>query len=648
MLGGRQAQLRQQGLPKVCNTLILSEANRMQEVRADAQTISKVLGGAKFQVDYYQREYRWEDKQVTELLNDLGEAFLADYKPGQEPSAVEDYNHYFLGSIIISSSGGKRFIIDGQQRLTTLTLLLIHLYRELENAEDKAQVAYLIFSQKFQRQSFNLDVSEREDCMRAIFEGREPNVEGQSESIANIANRFRLIQDNLSLEETSSREDESRIDRKALPYFANWLMEKVFLVEIEASSDAEAYTIFETMNDRGLSLTPTEMLKGYLLANVTDAASRASANDIWKQCITALQDLGKEEDADAIKAWLRSQYATELRERSRNAAPRDFERIGTEFHRWVRDNKEQLGLQHSPHFALIIKDDFTYYTRWYQRIREAGEHPTHELEAIHYNARNNFTLQYTVLLAPLLKTDTDAVVYKKLSIVANYLDMLIARRIWNWRNFGYSTMSYSMFSLVRDIRHKDIEDLAQILFQRLENEDTFADNEWFHLHGTNGPKVHYLLARITDYVEMGSGMPYRFNEYTDRGRRDPYEIEHIWANHFDRHEDEYPHVADFRSGRNLFGGLLLLPKSFNASYGDMEYGEKREHYFGQNLLARSLHHRAYENNPNFLAFKDRTGLPFQAHTEFKKKDLEDRQQLYSLIAETLWNPDNLLREAEHL
>ena len=84
----------------------------------------------------------------------------------------------------------------------------------------------------------------------------------------------------------------------------------------------------------------------------------------------------------------------------------------------------------------------------------------------------------------------------------------------------------------------------------------------------------------------------------------------------------------------IFGGLLLLPKSFNASYGDLEYrriekgadGEpkdegKRQHYIGQNLLAQSLHEQAYERNPGFVGFKGRSGLPFQAHAEFKKADL---------------------------
>jgi uncharacterized protein with ParB-like and HNH nuclease domain len=91
----------------------------MKEIRGDAKSIRALLGGAKFSIDYYQREYRWETKQVTELVTDLSDKFLDSYEPSDERSVVEDYGHYFLGSIIISDKDGRKFIIDGQQRLTS-------------------------------------------------------------------------------------------------------------------------------------------------------------------------------------------------------------------------------------------------------------------------------------------------------------------------------------------------------------------------------------------------------------------------------------------------------------------------------------------------------------------------------------------------
>jgi hypothetical protein len=367
--------------------------------------------------------------------------------------------------------------------------------------------------------------------------------------------------------------------------------------------------------------------------------------------VAALQQIGKEEDADAIKAWLRSQHAKTIRERKRGAKPRDFDLIGTEFHRWVRDHEEALGLSGSGStaFGRFIQEDFAFYSHWYERIRKAAESLTEGLEAIHFNAKNNFTLQYPVLLAPLLRTDSDEEIHRKLRIVASFIDILIARRIWNWKATNYSAMQYNMFQLViLKIRGKSVEELGLILRERLNDEEDywFEDNDRFSLHGMNGRQIHLMLARMTNYVETSSGQASRYSEYVQRGGKNGYEVEHIWANHPENHKNEFAHPNDFTEYRNRIGGLLLLPKSFNASYGDKPYAKKREHYFGQNLLAQSLHEKAYDHNPGFRRFLDESGLPFKAHAEFKKADLDARQDLYQQLAERIWNPDNLLREVD--
>ncbi len=609
----------------------------MREIDGDAKNLRSLLGGTKFSIDYYQREYRWATKQVAELIDDLAETFVNSYEIGHERSAVEHYGHYFLGSIIISNKGGRKFIIDGQQRLTTLSLLLIHIYRLLSDDEQKTQIADLIFSSKYGRRSFNLDVEERADCMDALFSGNTMDGAEQPESVINILSRFQDVMDLFP-------ED---LRGPALAYFSDWLIENVYMVEITAYSDADAYTIFETMNDRGLSLTPTDMLKGYLLANIEDPEHRNRANRLWRTRITKLQNLGKEEDADAIKAWLRSQHASSIRERKRGAEPRDFDRIGTEFHRWVREREKSLGLSSGAEFTRFIEEDFTFYSHWYARLREAAETLTAGLESVHFCAGHNYTLQYPVLLSPLRRDDREEDILRKLRVVSAFLDILISRRLWNWRAIGYSAMQYAMFVVMREIRGKDAPDLASTLQERLAEEtETFITNGRFSLHGTNGPRIHRLLARMTDFVETRSGRSSRYQEYVSRNTRDPYEVEHIWADHPERHTGEFDHPADFAEYRNRIGGLLLLPKSFNASYGDLPYAKKRGHYLKHNLLAQSLHEDAYERDPGFNAFVRSSGLPFRGHSEFRRADLDLRQELYQHIAEHLWNPKRLAQEAE--
>ncbi len=95
------------------------------KIDADDRKVSDVLNGRKYTVDYFQREYSWEQKHISQLVTDLASTFLDAYTPGDLRTAVQHYNNYYLGPFVVSSKGGVKSIIDGQQRLTSLTLLLI-------------------------------------------------------------------------------------------------------------------------------------------------------------------------------------------------------------------------------------------------------------------------------------------------------------------------------------------------------------------------------------------------------------------------------------------------------------------------------------------------------------------------------------------
>jgi hypothetical protein len=608
----------------------------VRKIDGDAKTVRELLKGVKYSIDYYQREYKWHTKQIHELIDDLSGKFLEDYQPGHPRTKVADYPHYFLGSIIISEKDTNTFdyIVDGQQRLTSLTLLLV-LLRNLQNGHaEQVNVDELIFSEKFGQKSFNLHVDERVLAMEALYQdgGATLNTTDRPESVQNLVARYRDLE--------AAFPEELRGD--ALPYFIDWLLENVHLVEITAYSDDDAYTIFETMNDRGLSLSPTDMLKGYLLANI-DKGKRTPANTRWRDRIRDLNDAGKEVEADCFKAWFRSQYATKIRERKKGAKPEDFDRIGTEFHRWLRDAANTVGLTQSDDFFRFIDRDFDFYSRQYLRLIEAAQKPVAGLEHVLYNAHHGFTLQYMILLAPLRAEDSEPVIVRKIGLVARYLDILLTWRLWNLRTIAYSTMQYAMFLVMRDIRGLSPAALAQKLYDFLGKEDeTFARQDRLRMHQQNRYALHRILARITDYMETQSGQPSRYMDYVNEGKT-RYEVEHIWADHPERHTTEFSDPTDFAEHRNRIGGLLLLPKSFNASFGDLTYAKKLPHYNSQNLLARSLHAQCYKHNPGFLRFTAQSGLPFMAHAEFKKVDLEARSQLYRQIAERIWNPADLLK-----
>lgn len=608
----------------------------MDKVHGTAKNIRELLSGAKYAIDYYQREYKWEQKQVIELLDDLTSKFLEDYEDGADRADVEKYTHYFLGSIIISQKEGISFIVDGQQRLTSLTLLLIHLnHLQKDHPEDqRVKVDELIYSTKYGKKSFNIQVEDREPCMNALFEHGAFEAEGKPEAIVNLANRYEDIAENFP----------DSLKEAALPYFVDWLIENVHLVEITAYSDNDAYTIFETMNDRGLSLSPIDMLKGYLLSNIKDPKKRTTCNDLWKKRVQEIAGKGKDMDSDFFKSWLRSQYAKTIRERKQGATPGEFDRIGSEFHRWVRECKFDLGLNSEESYVDFVRKNFDFYARQYQRLIEASRKLTPGLEQVFYNAQAGFTLQPMLLLAPVTTSDLEATIDLKWRLAAIYLDILLTRRIWNYRSNDQSTMKYPIFMLMQEVRNLPPDVVAQRLWDDLTSKQSgLAFNSQFALHGMNGRQITRILARMTAFVETGSGLADQYLAYTTGVGTKHFEVEHIWADKSERHTDEFSHPSDFTSYRNRIGGLLLLPKSFNASYGALPYTDKLKHYFGQNLLARSLHPDCYEHNPGFLSFCKETGLKFCPHPSFKKGDLDTRQELYGQIANLVWNPDHILK-----
>jgi uncharacterized protein with ParB-like and HNH nuclease domain len=602
------------------------------KIDAHDRSISDVLEKNKYTVDYYQREYSWQQKHIEQLVTDLATAFLNEYQSQHERTEVENYNSYYLGPFVLSEKSGKRSIIDGQQRLTSLTLILVFLNNlQKFHGVDEA-VESMIFSEKFGKKSFNIDVPERIACLQSLFETGEYSLPDDADaSTMNMVERYDDIVEAFPKE----------IDASVLPFFIDWFKERVVLVEILAYSDDNAYTIFETMNDRGLNLTPTEMLKGYLLSRFKDDGLRKTTNDFWKQSIITLQGIDKEEDQKFIQAWLRAKYAVTIRQSKAGSQNEDFEKIGTRFHNWFRDNLKIMGLDKDSQsdFNGFVNGNYKYYLNAYLRIAKAKETLTQGLESVHYIQQWGIasSLRDPLLLAPLLPTDTVDVANKKINLVAKYIEIFCVRRSINFRTFGATSIRYTMYTLVKELRDKSFDELEYILKGKL----AAMDEEWhafsrFRLHGQNKIFVKYLLSRLSGYVDQLAGENTDFGNYYHKGAGKPFEIEHIWNNNFSDYTEEFQQQNDFDDYRNRLGGLILLPKGTNQSYGKKSYDIKRGHYIKENLLVKSLCPLTYENNPNFKKLISEHGLPFKAHEEFKKTDLEIRQALYQAMCEKIW------------
>lgn len=595
-----------------------------------ARSVRDLLSNRRYGLEYYQREYAWGHEQVEELVADLVQRFLDQHEKSHTRKSVSAYREYFLGPIITSEKDGTKFIIDGQQRLTTITLLLIVLRDRISDEDQRASLQQLIYSEEYGERTLTLNVEEREEVFQALISGQRFVADQGSASVRNIVDRFADIDELLTLEDD------------LLPLFCDWLLGKAILVEIDAPDSQVAYEIFETMNDRGLNLTPTDMLKGFLLSNIQDDARIAESDGLWRERVLELTERDAESDAAFFKAWLRAHYAETIRDRAKNAVAEDWDLIGTQYHKWVRENPERMDLNTPSDFHWFVRSAFDRMSSHYLRMVAASRSLTPGLEHVRYNATTKYTLQLTACLSPIRDDDDLDVADQKIELVARFLNIFVARRILTYRNFGYSPTYYSVFLLTKRIRKADLNDLRALLKQRLEEDSLdFEPDPDFGLHGRNGPQIRYILARLTDHLERSCKDDGMFDSIMKGGQQDPFEIEHIWADHFDRHTESFGHESEFARARNRLGGLLLLRKSFNASFGDLDYESKVEHYRGQNRLAASLHASAYRNNPTFNAYVKSSGHPFQAYASFGPQELAERQALYLGICREIWSPSLL-------
>ena len=602
----------------------------MKKILGAPKSIRELFTGVKYSIHYYQREYQWQRKQIEELIEDLTGEFLEYYSETHERNEVEKYGHYFMGSVVLTED--ENAIIDGQQRLTSLSLVLLFITKHLQDTNDKAEVLNLIYSQKYGKTTFNINVEERTECLEAIINDVVFEPEGHPESVQNIWHRYNDIIELMM----------DAVPEEALPFFKDWLIDNVQFIKIVAQTEQDAHKIFVSMNDRGLSLTATEMLKGYLLSEIVDNNERLKANELWKAKMLDLKALGKEQESDCIKTWLRSQYGETIRERKRNATPGDFDIIGTAFHKWLRENGNNIGLKKSVDYNDFVQKEFILFSNTYIRITQYSEKLTEGFEYIFYNSNRNFTLQPLLLLASLDKNDTKDIIDSKLKIVSCFLDQYISIRIFNYKSLDYSAMTYAMFMMAKKIRQKSSIELVEILTNEITTMEFNLDGIIrFDLNGWTKRYMLHQLARITHFVEEQSGKDTKFDVYVNRSIKNPYDIEHIWVDHFERYLEDFESEEEFQRTRNMFGDLVLLPQDINRSLNDSTYSKKLPKYFGQNLLASSLNENCYENNPNFLRFANANNLKFNPSSDFTKETIKERQNLYLEIAKLIWNSDNL-------
>lgn len=226
------------------------------------------LFGYFYVVRAYQREYVWEEKHVNDLLNDV-------YIQFDENKSGSDWE-YFIGSIIVCESKNVYELIDGQQRMTTICLILCAIrdfIQELEPNKSLDALKKLIASSSTDRdgnEKFRdrIELQYDEDSRKVLENiAREQSFYGipQNSSVEKIKNAYKSALDFLK-EEFGQHQNTIQQVRKFYACF----IKNVKLVRVETKSMSQALTVFSTINNRGVGLDGMDLLKNLMFIQIAN------------------------------------------------------------------------------------------------------------------------------------------------------------------------------------------------------------------------------------------------------------------------------------------------------------------------------------------------------------------------------------------
>jgi len=279
-------------------------------------------GSYRFEIPDYQRPYAWTTEQTEELFDDL-------YSAMQDPGPLGASTQYFLGSIVLikDDRDPKSSVVDGQQRLSTLTMLFAALRAVMPNAADD------ITDFLYKKGKYSLG-----ETNEYRLGAREEDAEFFRTYIQEPGGINRLAASTDKLEDSRLRYREnaavlldkvtalSSADREALWKF---LANNCSLVVISTPDSEAAYRIFSVLNDRGLDLAPIDILKAAILGAVRASGGESKGKLYAKQWAQMETTLGREAFGDLF-VHIRAIYA---KQKQRATLVKELKEYVTEFKR---------------------------------------------------------------------------------------------------------------------------------------------------------------------------------------------------------------------------------------------------------------------------------------------------------------------------
>ena len=557
----------------------------LKEIKIDPEGLGHLLQDGQWAVPRYQRAYKWEEKQVNELLYDIENA-INDKQP-----------EYFVGSIVVARvSADRPEIVDGQQRLATASILLagIRDFFILEkNDPETAQIIerdYLFkkdLKTKELLPKLQLSETDHDFFLKRILQPPGPDREKAKplrESHKRLLEAQRLTKQYLlDITKNIHNPEEKLFDR--ISYLAN----RTRIIWVQVPDHQNAFTIFETLNDRGLDLAITDLLKNYLFHKAQDRI--AEVQQRWIQMFSTIEAAANEE---TVKDYIRHHWS------SHHGLTRE-----RELYKNIKDTITTKNL------AFECADSLLAEAALFAAIRNNN----HEFwKSYGTSARQHIFIindilgmeRITPLLLAILACFGQKEVEKSLRIIASWgVRLLVAGGVAGALEKKYSEAAVK-------IRQKSITTTKQLF---AEMKDVIPGDADFEKEFANAKVSKAYLARyylnVLERQKSGEKEP----ELVPNANEAEVNLEHVlpqnpssgtWASFDDDARSAYTH---------RLGNLSLMKVSQNSQSGAEEFSDKKKRYGTSNFLLTKM---------------------IASYGAWTSKEIEDRQRKLAELAVAAW------------
>ncbi len=517
--------------------------------------------GLRYSVPRFQRDYSWTETEWDDLWQDIHAVV----------NERQEQGHY-MGYLVLQSADNKQFeVIDGQQRLTTLSLIVLAAISRLEELSDddkpgqdnKTRAATLHSNFIGFLDPVTLVAKPKLSLNRnndTFYQDKLATLRIPSSSQGLNASERTLLQAYKWFSQHITERFATEADGSQLAAFVEGIADKFFFTQIVVDDQLNAFKVFETLNARGVRLSATDLLKNYLFSLVAgEGAHDTELNVLERRWETVVGDLGAESFPEFLRVWWNSQHPTTRAHELFRSIRQTIQSRETAFE-LVNALEDAV-----PGFLAIKDPDSEYWSE--HKKQHKVRRSLRELRM--FNVRQ----PYSLLLAAqrVWADDQFAALAKRCSIIAFRANVI--------NSMSTSTFEGIFNKIARDIHSgmaTKVSDIAAQLCQAYASDASFrasfAERQLKTTSARNKKVVRYILHALE---KNAGGAEFEFDSERNT-------IEHILP---ESNHTEWPNFdssTHYQYSHRL-GNLAILERSLNLKIGDQGFSTKASIYLDSNF-----------------------------------------------------------------